>query len=110
MTRRADQISPVRWLTPGAVEDSSAMWEDSMAAEGWGLYAEALMAEPQPSAPDGFLHAGRTPLSTAGQALSAICASASTPAFTPAGLEYDEAVTLFSEVVDFLPGSCAPGS
>ena len=30
------------------------MWEDSMPAEGWGLYAEALMAEPQPAAPDGF--------------------------------------------------------
>ena len=25
-----------------------------MAAEGWALYAEALMAEPQPGAPDGF--------------------------------------------------------
>jgi uncharacterized protein (DUF885 family) len=29
MTTARDQISPVRWLTPGAVEDSSAMWEDS---------------------------------------------------------------------------------
>ena len=44
----------MRWLTPGAVEDSSSMWEDSMAAEGWGLYSEALMAEPQPGAPNGF--------------------------------------------------------
>ena len=34
MTQVRDQISPVRWLTPGAVEDSSSMWEDSMAAEG----------------------------------------------------------------------------
>ena len=40
-------VSQVRWLTPGAVEDSSAMWEDSLPAEGWGLYAEALMAEAQ---------------------------------------------------------------
>ena len=54
MTQVRDRISPVRWLTPGAVEDSSSMWEDSMAAEGWALYAEALLAEPQPGAPNGF--------------------------------------------------------
>jgi uncharacterized protein (DUF885 family) len=53
MTQYRDKISGVRWLTPGAVEDSSSMWEDSMAAEGWGLYAEALMAESQPGAPQG---------------------------------------------------------
>ena len=46
MTQYRDQIGAVRWLTPGAVEDSSSMWEDSMSAEGWALYAEALMAEP----------------------------------------------------------------
>src|SRR6185503_2904932 len=54
MTRHRDQISPVRWLTPGEVEGSSSMWEDSMAAEGWALYSEALMAEPAPHAPQGF--------------------------------------------------------
>src|SRR6185436_2188644 len=54
MTQYRDSISPVRWLTPGAVEDSSSMWEDSMAAEGWALYSEALISEPQPGAPEGF--------------------------------------------------------
>src|SRR6185369_13466650 len=53
MTQYKDQIGAVRWLTPGAVEDSSSMWEDSMPSEGWGLYSEALMAEPQPGAPQG---------------------------------------------------------
>src|SRR5215208_8218911 len=38
MTQFRNDITGVRWLTPGAVEDSSSMWEDSMAAEGWGLY------------------------------------------------------------------------
>src|SRR4030095_3045166 len=38
MTQDKDQIGAVRWLTPGAVEDSSSMWEDSMSAEGWALY------------------------------------------------------------------------
>ena len=46
MTEHKDQISNIRWLTPGAVEDSSAMWSDSMATEGWGLYSEELMSEP----------------------------------------------------------------
>ena len=34
LTMYRDSISPVRWLTPGAVEDSSSMWEDSLASEG----------------------------------------------------------------------------
>ena len=54
MRQKAASISAIRWLTPGAVEDSSSMWEDSMSAEGWALYAEQLMAEPQPGAPGGF--------------------------------------------------------
>ena len=35
MTEHAREISNIRWLTPGAVEDSFSMWEDSMATEGW---------------------------------------------------------------------------
>src|SRR5439155_16405403 len=54
MTQYRDAISPVRWLTPGEVEGSSSMWEDSMAAEGWALYAEHLMSEPARRAPQGF--------------------------------------------------------
>ena len=65
MTQYRDQIAPVRWLTPGAVEDSSSMWQDSMAAEGWALYSEALPAEPQPTAPTRLLHARGAPLPVA---------------------------------------------
>ncbi len=54
MTEYRAMISDVRWLTPGAVEDSSSMWEDSVASEGWALYAESLMAEAQPGAAHGF--------------------------------------------------------
>ncbi len=68
MTEYRDEISPVRWLTPGAVEDSSSMWEDSMAAEGWALYAEALLAEPQPKAPHGLYTPRGAALSAAWQA------------------------------------------
>ena len=58
----SSRISPIRWLTPGAVEDSSSMWQDSMAAEGWGLYSESLPAEPQAAAPR-LQHPRATPLS-----------------------------------------------
>src|SRR4029079_2648199 len=54
MTEHREAIGPVRWLTPGEVEGSSSMWQDSVASEGWGLYAEQLMGEPAPKAPEGF--------------------------------------------------------
>ena len=109
MTGARDQISPVRWLTPGAVEDSSAMWEDSMPAEGWGLYAEALMAEPQPSAPEGFYTPEERLYQLQGKLYRDLRVRIDTGIHT-GRMKYDDAVTLFSEVVDFLPGSCAAGA
>jgi uncharacterized protein (DUF885 family) len=98
-------ISPVRWLTPGAVEDSSSMWEDSMPAEGWGLYAEALMADPQPGAPNGFYAPEERLYQLQGKLYRDLRVRIDTGIHTNR-LKYDDAVTLFSEVVDFLPGSC----
>lgn len=54
MQSRGPDISPVRWLTPGGVEDSTSMWEDSMSSEGWALYCEQLVGEARPGFPDGF--------------------------------------------------------
>jgi uncharacterized protein (DUF885 family) len=51
---RGASVSPVRWLTPGGVEDSASMWADSMSSEGWALYGEALVGEPRAGFPDGF--------------------------------------------------------
>jgi len=106
LTAARDTVSPVRWLTPGAVEDSSSMWEDSMPAEGWGLYAEALMAEPQSSAPGGFYTPEERLYQLQGQLYRDIRVRIDTGIHT-GRLSYDEAVTLFSEVRDFLPGSCS---
>jgi uncharacterized protein (DUF885 family) len=107
LTAAKDSISPVRWLTPGAVEDSSSMWQDSMPAEGWGLYAEALMAEPQPGgSPDGFYTPSERLYQLQGKLLRDLRVRIDTGIHT-GRLSYDDAVTLFSEVVDFLPGSCA---
>ncbi|HEU4387894.1 MAG TPA: DUF885 domain-containing protein, partial [Blastocatellia bacterium] len=105
MTEFRNDVSPVRWLTPGAVEDSSSMWEDSMAAEGWALYAEALMAEPQTDAPNGFYTPEERLYQLQGKLYRDLRVRIDTGIHT-GRLSYDQAVDLFSEYVDFLPGSC----
>jgi uncharacterized protein (DUF885 family) len=106
MTQYRDQISPVRWLTPGAVEDSSSMWQDSMAAEGWALYSEALVAEAAPGAPHGFYTPEEHLYQLRGKLLRDVRVRIDTGIHT-GRLSFGDAVTLLSEVVDFLPGSCA---
>ena len=105
MTQNRDRIPPVRWLTPGAVEDSSSMWEDSMAAEGWGLYSEALPAAPLPAAPNGFYTPEEHLYQLQGKLYRDLRVRIDTGIHT-GRIPYADATTLFSEVVDFLPGSC----
>jgi uncharacterized protein (DUF885 family) len=105
MTEYRAQISPVRWLTPGAVEDSSSMWQDSMAAEGWALYAEALIAEPQPGAPTGFYTPEERLYQLRAKLYRDLRVRIDTGIHT-GRMSFEDAVTLFSQVVDFLPGSC----
>jgi uncharacterized protein (DUF885 family) len=105
MTEYHGEISPLRWLTPGAVEDSSSMWQDSMAAEGWALYSEALLAEPQPGAPHGFYSPEEHLYQLRGKLYRDLRVRIDTGIHT-GRLSFEDAVTLFSEVVDFLPGSC----
>jgi len=106
MTKYRDNIAGVRWLTPGAVEDSSSMWEDSMAAEGWALYAEALMAEPQPGAPEGFYTPEERLYQLQGKLYRDLRVRIDTGIHT-SHMSFAEAVDLFSEIVDFLPGKCS---
>ncbi|MGB7924254.1 MAG: DUF885 domain-containing protein [Pyrinomonadaceae bacterium] len=105
LTQYRDEVAPVRWLTPGAVEDSSSMWQDSMPSEGWGLYSEALMAEPQPSAPEGFYTPEERLYQLQGKLYRDLRVRIDTGIHTKR-ITYDDAVNLFSETVDFLPGSC----
>ena len=105
MTQYKNQIGAVRWLTPGAVEDSSSMWEDSMSAEGWALYAEALMGEPQPGAPQGAYTPEERLYQLQGKLYRDLRVRVDTGIHT-GRMTYDDAVDLFSQVVDFLPGSC----
>ena len=106
MTSFRDEISPVRWLTPGAVEDSASMWEDSMAIEGWGLYAEALVAEPQPGAPAGFYTPEERLYQLQNKLLRDLRVRVDIGIHT-GRMTYDQAVDVMSEMMDFLPGSCA---
>jgi uncharacterized protein (DUF885 family) len=105
MTKHRDGISPVRWLTPGAVEDSSSMWQDSMAAEGWALYSEALLAEPQKSAPGGFYTPEERLYQLRAKLYRDLRVRIDTGIHT-GRMSFEDAVSLFSQVVDFQPGSC----
>lgn len=105
MTQNRSNISGVRWLTPGAVEDSSSMWEDSMASEGWALYAEALMAEPQPGYPNGFYTPEEHLYQLQGKLYRDLRVRVDTGLHTNR-MTYDDAVDLFSQVSDFFAGSC----
>jgi uncharacterized protein (DUF885 family) len=106
MTEARDEISLVRWLTPGAVEDSSSMWADSLAAEGWALYSEALLAEPQPKAKNGFYTPEEHLYQLRGKLYRDLRVRLDTGLHT-GKLTIPEGIDLYSQVVDFLPGSCA---
>jgi Uncharacterized protein conserved in bacteria len=105
MTGYRKEVAPVRWLTPGAVEDSSSMWEDSMSAEGWALYAEALMAEAQVGAPNGFYTPEERLYQLQGKLYRDLRVRIDIGIHT-GRISYDDAVDLFSNIVNFLPGSC----
>jgi uncharacterized protein (DUF885 family) len=105
MTQYREEISAVRWLLPGAVEDSSSMWQDSMAAEGWALYSEALLAEAAHGAPHGFYTPEERLYQLRGKLLRDLRVRIDTGIHI-GRMHFDEAVTLYSQVVDFLPGSC----
>jgi uncharacterized protein (DUF885 family) len=105
MTDFRAEIPLIRWLVPGAVEDSSSMWQDSAASEGWGLYAEALMAEPQPGAAAGFYTPEERIYQLQGKLYRDLRVRVDIGIHT-GRMSFDEAVDLYSEVVDFLPGAC----
>jgi uncharacterized protein (DUF885 family) len=104
MASRAGEISNIRWLTPGAVEDSSAMWADSMALEGWALYAEELMAEPVPNRRYGFYSPGEYLYELQGQLLRAVRIRVDVGLHT-GRMSFDDAVDYFTEHVLFNPGA-----
>jgi uncharacterized protein (DUF885 family) len=106
MRQRQASIGKVRWLTPGGVEDSSSMWEDSMSAEGWALYAEQLVGEPQPDAPGGFYTPEERLYQLKWQTLRDARVRIDTGLHT-GRMSFDEAVAYYLDNVEFLPDACA---
>ena len=106
MTQHAAEISNIRWLTPGSVEDSASMWEDSMATEGWALYSEELMSDPAPGRPHGFYTAAEHLYELQGQLLRAVRVRVDVGLHT-GRMTFDQAVDYFTEHVQFFPGACA---
>ena len=81
------------------------MWEDSVAAEGWALYSEGLMAEPRAGAPHGFYSPEERLYQLQGELYRDLRVRIDTGIHT-GRQSFEDAVTQFSEVVDFIPGSC----
>lgn len=106
MTQNARGISNIRWLTPGAVEDSASMWQDSMASEGWGLYAEELMSEAAPGRPYGFYTPSEYLYELQGQLLRAVRIVVDVGIHT-GRMTFDQAVDFFTANVNFFPNACA---
>ena len=106
MTQHAGDISPIRWLTPGAVEDSFSMWEDSMSAEGWALYSEELMAEASAGRPYGFYEPGEYLYMLQAQLMRAVRVHVDVGIHT-GRMTFDEAVDYFAAHVDFFPDARA---
>jgi Bacterial protein of unknown function (DUF885) len=105
MLSLGDAISPIRWLTTGAVEDSSSMQQNSTATQGWGAYAEDLMAESQWAEPYG-VYSSEQHLYQLRDALTREIAVYLDTGIHTGRLTFDEAVDLYSETVDFVSGSC----
>lgn len=106
MSRNARGIGNVRWLTMGAVEDSASMWQDSMAAEGWALYAEELMSEPAPGRPYGFYTAAEYLYQLQAQLLRAVRIVVDVGIHT-GRMTFNQAVDYFTANVSFFPDACA---
>ncbi len=106
MTQHAAEITDIRWLTPGAVEDSFSMWEDSMSSEGWALYSEELMAEASPGRPYGFYEPGEYLYMLQAQLMRAVRVRVDVGIHT-GRMSFDEAVDYFAAHVDFFPNARA---
>ncbi len=76
-----------------------------MATEGWALYAEALMAEPQSHRPDGFYTPEERLYMLQSKLLRDLRVRVDIGIHI-GKLKYNEAVNFISANLDFLPGSC----
>ena len=77
-----------------------------MAAEGWGLYSEELMAEPAPNHKYGFYSPGEYLYELQGQLLRAVRIRVDVGLHT-GRMTFDQAIDYFTEHVSFVPNARA---
>jgi len=106
MTENVQAIANIRWLTLGAVQDTSPMWGDSMATEGWTHYAEALMSTPAPGQLYGF-YTQDTYLYFLQFALFRAVRVRVDIGLHTEQMSYDKAVDYFTAHFSFYPDACA---
>jgi uncharacterized protein (DUF885 family) len=82
------------------------MWQDSMASEGWALYAEELMAEPVTGSTTGFYSPAERLYQLQGQLMRAARVRIDIGIHT-GRMTFDEAVAYFGEHVEFYPDAPA---
>lgn len=109
MAAQGEQIANLRWLTPGAVQDTSSMWSDSMAAEGWAHYAEQLVAEASPGRPYGFYSQNDYLYFLQAALFRAVRVRVDVGLHT-GRMGYDEAVDYFTANYSLYPNACALSS
>ena len=81
------------------------MWQDSLMIEGWGSYAATMIDDPRPGTPERFYTPAERLYQLQRRLGSEVRARIDTGIHI-GRLTYEEAVTLLSESVDFLPGAC----
>jgi uncharacterized protein (DUF885 family) len=104
-----DKISPIRWITAGAVRDSSSMWQASMAIEGWAAYAQDVMSEPHQEDAHGAYSPEERLVQLRDVLIRELGVRVDTGIHT-GRLSFDEAVDAYSETADFIPGACRTDS
>ncbi|MBL8115139.1 MAG: DUF885 domain-containing protein [Acidobacteria bacterium] len=99
----ASRVSPLRWLLPGGIEESTSMWADSFLVEGWALYTEELVGEPRPGYPKGFYTDEERLFALQNQLLRDVRVVVDTGIHT-GRMSFDDAVTYFAKNVLFVKG------
>ncbi len=100
----AAQVSPLRWLLPGGIEESTSMWADSFLVEGWALYTEELVGDPRPGYPKGFYTDEERLFALQNQLLRDVRVVVDIGIHTDR-MSFDDAVTYFAKNVPFVKGA-----
>jgi len=102
MSKHAAEISSVRWLTVGSVQDELSMWSDSMGAEAWAHYSEQLFSEAVEGGALGF-YTPETYVSFLQQALWRAARVRVDIGIHTGRMSFNDAVDYFCEHVHFFP-------